>query len=391
MPDVLDICLYSPGMAHDGATLRAKSLGGSESSAVHAAKALAKRGHAVTVLAPCGGGLWDGVTYVPIEQAPVYFAANPHDVTIVSRQFQAFGMPINSRLTVLWCHDLTRKLFRAPLGSMCWTIDRLYVLSDFQRRQYKEVHGAGLPDDLLFTTRNGLDLSAFAGLAKTPKDRTKLVYGSRPERGLETALQIMDRLRRMGSDLVLHFCTYDNVVPEMRPYYEALWQRAAQMPNVRNLGCLKQADWHREIASSLALIYPGVNGDFSEIHCVVGHEAQACGVPVVSLAKGAMPEAVGDAGVLLGTQDTDVSSEAYQEQFARALVDLQANPADSARLSKRGVQRSREWDWSDVVRAWEGDWETHFARHRDEPQRMLIHAQRTGDVELGRYLAETEA
>ena len=387
MPDTFDVVILSPGMHHHGGTLKERSLGGSEASAIHIARALARRHHTVTVLSPGHqGGSWDGVTYVPIEQAPAFFAATPHDVTIVSRQFDAFGMTMQTRLSVLWCHDLAMKRSRAMLGGVAWSIDRIYVLSEFQHRQYREVHGPLLGDDIYHVTHNGIDLEAFAGLSRVPKHRDKLVYGSRPERGLENALNIMDRLAQLGSDLVLHFCCYDNVVPEMRPLYEHLWQRAAGMRNVKNLGFLKQADWHREIASSLACIYPGAAGDFREISCLVSLEAQTCGVPVVAINQGALPESIGDAGILLGDEATNPSTEDYQEQFARTLMELQANVSESVRLSKRGVQRARDMDWSDVARDWELDWERQFSAQRNSDVRLLTHCRRTGDFELATWL-----
>ena len=50
-----------------------------------------------------------------------------------------------------------------------------------------------------------------------------------------------DELARRHSTLRLEVACYDNVTPQMAPYYEALWARARTMPNVKLLGSLRQA------------------------------------------------------------------------------------------------------------------------------------------------------
>lgn len=67
-------------------------------------------------------------------------------------------------------------------------------------------------------------------------------------------------------------------------------------------------------------------------------EAQASGTPVVSSNRGALPETVGDCGLLF-----DPSS---REQFTSALEELAGNDALRADLSKRGPRRvSEQYSW----------------------------------------------
>lgn len=60
-------------------------------------------------------------------------------------------------------------------------------------------------------------------------------------------------------------------------------------------------------------------------------EAMSCGVPVVSTSGGALPEVVGDAGVIVPTHDADA--------IARAVAGLLANPAERSRLAAAGRAR----------------------------------------------------
>src|SRR5262245_22232873 len=115
----LDILLVSIGIPHDGLTLREQSLGGSETAAIRVARALANRGHYVTVCSPLPerrqpdgtvtrGGVMDGVLWAPIEEFPQR-ALIPHDVTVVSRDLNLIRCRSHSGVKVLWCHDLALK------------------------------------------------------------------------------------------------------------------------------------------------------------------------------------------------------------------------------------------------------------------------------------------
>lgn len=68
-------------------------------------------------------------------------------------------------------------------------------------------------------------------------------------------------------------------------------------------------------------------------------EAMACGVPLVSTDGGALPEVVGDAGVIVPSKNP--------QALAQAIGDLFENPAERARLSEAGRDRMVEhFSWA---------------------------------------------
>jgi glycosyltransferase involved in cell wall biosynthesis len=79
----------------------------------------------------------------------------------------------------------------------------------------------------------------------------------------------------------------------------------------------------------------------SEGFCLPALEAMACGTPVVAFANTALPEVVGDAGVLV--PDGDLAEMAAQ------LKRLIADPAWREELSQRAVERARRFDWRRTV------------------------------------------
>ena len=66
-------------------------------------------------------------------------------------------------------------------------------------------------------------------------------------------------------------------------------------------------------------------------------EAMACGAPVVVTDGGALPEVVGEAGVVVPAGDAVA--------LAAALGALLDDPARRARLSEAGLVRARRYDW----------------------------------------------
>lgn len=66
-------------------------------------------------------------------------------------------------------------------------------------------------------------------------------------------------------------------------------------------------------------------------------EAMACGTPVIASNRSSLPEVVGDAGFLVDPHD-------YHSMTERTR-DLLTNPGLRSELSRRGVERSRDFSW----------------------------------------------
>lgn len=84
---------------------------------------------------------------------------------------------------------------------------------------------------------------------------------------------------------------------------------------------------------------PGVLEQFGR----VAVEAMSTGIPVVASALGALPEVVGEAGVLVPPEDVDA--------LAAALRALAADPDRRQHLGRLGRERSRQFSWPQVASA----------------------------------------
>jgi len=67
-------------------------------------------------------------------------------------------------------------------------------------------------------------------------------------------------------------------------------------------------------------------------------ESMACGTPVVASRAGALPEVVGDAGLLVDPSDTGA--------LAEAITRIVADPEERARLAERAIDRAARFSWS---------------------------------------------
>ena len=108
---------------------------------------------------------------------------------------------------------------------------------------------------------------------------------------------------------------------------------------VRFTGRGTDAELVREYALAAVAVVPSVYEGFG----LPAGEAMACGVPVIASSGGALPEVVGDAGLLVPPKDPDA--------LAHALATLLDNPAEARRLGQAGYQRV--WDlfsWEQAAR-----------------------------------------
>jgi glycosyltransferase involved in cell wall biosynthesis len=71
-------------------------------------------------------------------------------------------------------------------------------------------------------------------------------------------------------------------------------------------------------------------------------ESMACGTPVVASRAGALPEVVGDAGLLVDPGQT--------EALAEAIIRVVGDPEQRRRLSEVAVRRAAEFSWSKAAR-----------------------------------------
>lgn len=395
----LDINIHALGMPFDGTTVATKSLGGSESAAYYLARGLAARGHNVN----CWTGTQtdsqvDGVDYVGVgacdKDTPLgarfeHYARNtPHDVLVVQRGAVAFHRPFAAKVNVWQLHDLALYRYSSQMMGGMWQVDAVTAVSEFHREQIQKVWG--LNPDVLHVIRNGVDPALYEGPRAElphplPQGCFKALYQSRPERGLEHLVRpggIMDKCRGLNMKLIV--TTYDNTVPQMRPYYEQLEHWGKALPNVQFMPALSKPQLAALQRSCDLLLYPT---EFEEVSCITAMEAMHARLPILTSAHAALNETCWNTGSLLlplkdGKADEGAFVARLHELLDQSTPDELSELADLADL--QGIAAAR-FTWDGPVEAFEALCKKLLAAKVSTP-RVLRHAIEHSDIDFARWV-----
>ncbi|MBU2253116.1 MAG: glycosyltransferase family 4 protein, partial [Proteobacteria bacterium] len=117
--------------------------------------------------------------------------------------------------------------------------------------------------------------------------------------------------------------------PKKNGEIERLIRELALGDRVRFTGRIEYEEFARYYAEATMAVIPSLYEGFG----MPAGEAMACGVPVISTSGGALPEVVGEAGILVQPGDT--------ESLREAIVSLLNDPERRRRLGQAGLARVR--------------------------------------------------
>lgn len=115
----------------------------------------------------------------------------------------------------------------------------------------------------------------------------------------------------------------------------ARMQQGQLAGRVRHLGYVSEAERESLYRDAAALVVPSLHEGFG----MTALEAMAAGIPVIAANRGALPELVGDAGLLVDP----LSAVAIAEAIIQVLDDA----ATRSRLSAAGRRRAAAYSWAD--------------------------------------------
>lgn len=337
-----DVVFYTGGPPFHGKTLEKTGLGGSESALIYVARALAEHGKRVRVFCNCDcPGTYNGVRYDELVDFHIYRKQRQFPAFISSRSMRPFKIALQARLRILWIHDDINVAFLKDDNPRDLPIDRIFTISQWQREEW--ARHFGIPHEKFYLTRNGVDLTVFK--PGDGRERHRLIYVSRPNRGLEVLLELFPDIRQRVPDAELHLYTYFVPGDEMDG---AIMQKARQ-PGVFIRGSLPKAALAVEIAASRLMVYPAT---FRETSCIAAIESQAAGTPVVASALAALPETVID-GVSGCLVPGDPRTAEFKSKFVEKVVSLLRDDVAWQRLSQGARLRCESfYNWQIIAREW---------------------------------------
>jgi glycosyltransferase involved in cell wall biosynthesis/2-polyprenyl-3-methyl-5-hydroxy-6-metoxy-1,4-benzoquinol methylase len=383
----LDIAIFCGGMEIDPNTIKTKSLGGSETAGISMAHALVKLGHKVLFFCNTKEiADVDGVKYMPLEYYDGYAVNCPHDVHIVQRIPEIFHKRINSKLNILWQHDVALKRGRTQFHGALWQVDKVFCMSQWQIDQYKEIMKID-DDDLFLKTTNGIKLPT-DNVLERERNPKQLIFTNRPERGMDTLLfNICPKIWAKDKDVEIVIAGYDNTTQEMASFYQSLHDKINQYRRqgfqIEHIGALNKTDLYELYKTAKLFVYPT---KFWEISCITAMETQMCGLPMITSHLAALPETLHqNAGILI---KGDAKSEKYQDRFVNAIFELLENDRRYEAMQQAGISNAQQYDWDNVAQQWNDYFFQEFENKTADRQSLYKHLYEKEDIMALRYLVE---
>jgi glycosyltransferase involved in cell wall biosynthesis len=275
----------------------------------------------------------------------------PAAETLAGREFDVTHslhpllMPARRAAQVITIHDLdflthperTRAEIRRDYASLVHDharrADRIIVVSRFTAAEVQR--HLGVPADRISLCPPGAP--EWTPRLSPPKNGYVLFFGTLEARKnvgglLDAYEQSLSRGVRLP-DLVLA----GRGTEAARPWLERI-ARAPLANRVRHIGYVQPAN-RRELYDGARLL---VQPSFEEGFGIPVLEAMTLGIPVVASNRGALPDVLGDAGLLVEPDDADAMANAIER-----MIDDEAFAAESA---AKGLVRARQFTWDLTAR-----------------------------------------
>lgn len=259
-------------------------------------------------------------------------------------EIQKMGLPLVTTVH----HPITSDL-RIALGAARSWKERLFIrrwhsFLNMQKKVIKQLRNIvtvsdcsrqdiardfGLQPAGISLAHNGIDIDVFkpvVGVERNPLRLMATCSADAPLKGLRYLLYAYARLLERYPDLELLLVSKPNPGGKT----ERLVRSLGLADKVRFVNGISTEQMVQYYAEAAIAVVPSVYEGFG----LPAGEAMACGVPVVSTDGGALPEVVGDAGVIVPAKNI--------EALVGAIDKLLQDPQRRAELGARGKQRIEE-------------------------------------------------
>ena len=336
-------------------------LGGSESALCYLARALAARGHQISLIAnlpETQNFLIETVAHYPVATLKdlAFFAAEKFDAIIICNA-PAAAAPLKaaapSSRILFWAHALPDQpaMQSLALAQTKQAIDAALCVSSWQQSEIERAFG---PFRHSAVIGNGI-APAFENMFASPDDlfrskQNRAAYTTTPYRGLAVLLRAM---QGYGGAAQLDIFSSMRVYQADDTDYTLLFAEAAQNPAITLHGSVTQSELARHLRATAFLFYPCI---YPETFCITAAEAMAAGLKIVSTALGALSETTAGYASLvpLTSSDGDVLVKDFRAAMQTAEREFAADPLAWAQQAFAQSQyANRVFTWKQRASEWE--------------------------------------
>jgi glycosyltransferase involved in cell wall biosynthesis len=182
-----------------------------------------------------------------------------------------------------------------------------------------------IPESRFATVPNGINTDLFYPIPGIPREKNRLIVTNSADTPLKGLYYLLEAVAELSRHRDLHLIVIGT--PKKNGGVVKLIRKLDIERQVTFTGRISDTEFVEQYARASIAVVPSVYEGFG---LPVG-EAMACGVPVISTTGGALPEVVGDAGVLVPPAD--------HRALAVAISDLLDRPEKARELGRAGVKR----------------------------------------------------
>lgn len=336
--EIVISCPPNGAMAWDGKIYRESFCGGSETAAIEMAENWARLGKRVKVFQPRESAMeYNGVLYLPVSELYPYFQEYKPWLHVAWRH----NVKLTDAFTILWCHDLF-----TPGSEHTQNYDYHACLTPFHKRY--TMAKIGIPNEKIWVTRNGLNPDKFK-IEPVERDPNRFVFSSSPDRGLDRAIRVLDRVREKHKDLKLHiFYGWDHLhkygLTDMQRNLQSMYE--ARKDWIVYHGKTEQRVLMREFMKSAYCVQPS---DWIETSCIAASERLSCGVYQIIRAVGGVVDTLANA------QEANMAELVYSDcktEFEHDIYAQRTIQAMDEMAYKRVSFNPNDISWEKVAREW---------------------------------------
>lgn len=339
---LFDVTIYCPDthILYEATLPDKQGVGGGLMARLRLAQALARQGHRVTIIANViSFHRHRGVEYIPLKSAN---QKRKTDILILTSSGGALSLEpaldlqVDAKLALVWVHGVAQVHALEKLH-----FDHIISVSNFLCNVIRqEWHSIEQP---LFVIYNGFPKQDFSPIP-VHRDSFCLIYASHPDKGLDAALKVLQKVRRHDDRFHLRVLGGD-----------ALY-------GGRDTSLPKQSGVSIEGTHGQTTVMRALQGASFSIQLqsrpepfgMVLTEAMSRGAIPIASPVGAYSELIrnGENGILVPGGH---HSEETQEVAAEWILRLNRDPQLAAYIRRNAM--NIPWDWDTMAKVWTGYWE----------------------------------
>ncbi len=203
------------------------------------------------------------------------------------------------------------------------TLRRIITVSECAREDIAREFR--IPRERFCVVPNGINTDLFYPIPEIPREPGRIIVTTSSDVPLKGLYYLLHAVAEIAGLRTIRLVVVGT--PKANGGITRLIQRLGIGDRVTFTGRISDEAYVQQYARAAMAVVASVYEGFG----LPAGEAMACGVPVISTTGGALPEVVGDAGILVPPGN--------HPALARAIIDLLDHPQRAAELGRRGYQR----------------------------------------------------